>query len=173
MKRKVIGGLVVGFIVLLALSIVSFFVGFGAFKYIMYPLLVLNLIALIYIILKRFIGERKLIIFLVPLTIILIILVIMVLIQLPLFTDFDKDLVLAMDFDHIEGDKWSLKIDLKGENTILGMRRFSLQAPERRNYLNEFFYLSALKKEDVLSLRYEFVEVFINGEKKAGFLTSS
>ena len=120
MKRKVIGGLVVGFIVLLALSIVSFFVGFGAFKYIMYPLLVLNLIALIYVILTKFIGERNLVKFLVPLIIVFIILVIMVLIQLPLFTDFDKDLVLAMDFDHIEGDKVLDTSEFGNNGTIYG-----------------------------------------------------
>lgn len=65
--------------------------------------------------------------------------------------------------DHISGDKWSLRVKVKGDDTILGMEKFSLQAPERRNQLNEWIYLEALKREDVLSVRYDFVEVIING----------
>ena len=68
--------------------------------------------------------------------------------------------------DHLEGDKWSFRIELKNDSTILGMKTFSLQDPNRREGVNEFFYVSALKEEDVLSVRYKFVEVIINGEKK-------
>jgi len=68
--------------------------------------------------------------------------------------------------DHLEGDKWSFRIKVKGEDTLFGMRTFSIQDPKTRNYLSEFFYQSAFKKEDIIGLRYEFIDVTINGEHK-------
>jgi len=68
--------------------------------------------------------------------------------------------------DHIKGDKWSFRIKIKNDATLFGMKIFSIQAPETRNYLNEYIYHQALKKEGVLFLRYKFVEVIINGKNK-------
>ncbi len=68
--------------------------------------------------------------------------------------------------DHIEGDKWSLRIKIKDGETLMGMKTFSLQDPKTRDYLNEFLYHQVLKKEGILSLRYNFVEVIINGDNK-------
>ncbi len=67
--------------------------------------------------------------------------------------------------DHLEGDKWSFRIKTKGD-TLFGMKTFSIQDPKTRNYLNEWLYHQALEREDVLSLKYDFVEVVINGENK-------
>lgn len=67
--------------------------------------------------------------------------------------------------DHIAGDKWSLRLKIKGDETLMGMKTFSIQAPERRRDLLEWIYLQALRDERVLALRYDFVEVVINGEK--------
>ncbi|MEM9648588.1 MAG: hypothetical protein AAF969_08910 [Bacteroidota bacterium] len=60
--------------------------------------------------------------------------------------------------DHLEGDKWSFRIKLKGDQTILGMRKFSIHHPETRGYINEWLYHRAMKDEGVMGLRYGFVE---------------
>jgi len=69
--------------------------------------------------------------------------------------------------DHWEGDKWSLRIKVTGGDSLFGMQTFSIQDPKTRNYLNEWLYHTILKKEEVLALRYEFVEVIINGEDRS------
>lgn len=66
--------------------------------------------------------------------------------------------------DHLQGDKWSFRIDVKGENTLFGMEEFSIQHPRLRNYLYEWLYHQALKREGVLSLRYKFINVTLNGK---------
>jgi len=68
--------------------------------------------------------------------------------------------------DHLDGNKWSFRIKVKGENSFEGMRSFSIQDPKARGYVDELIYHQALKKEGVLSLRYNFVEIIINGENK-------
>jgi hypothetical protein len=44
------------------------------------------------------------------------------------------------------------------------MKRFSIQHPKTRNYLYEWVFHQLLKKEDILSLRYDFINVTINGK---------
>ena len=74
--------------------------------------------------------------------------------------------------DHWEyEEKWSLRISLKGDNTIFGMKRFSIQHPKTRNYIFEWIYQKALKKEQLIGLRYKFLNVTING-KDQGTLCS-
>ncbi|MFH1787590.1 MAG: CotH kinase family protein, partial [archaeon] len=68
--------------------------------------------------------------------------------------------------DHISGNKWSFRIKVAGDETLFGMKTFSIQKPEIRNYLDEFVYHKTLKKEGVMSIRYDFIEVNINGENK-------
>lgn len=66
--------------------------------------------------------------------------------------------------DHIKGDKWSLRVETDIEKPILGMRRFSLQIPEARNFINEWLFFKALEKESVMALKYDFINLRINGE---------
>ena len=66
--------------------------------------------------------------------------------------------------DHYNTDKWSLRIKIKGDNTLLGMKNFSLQRPGTRNDINEWVILEALRREGVLAVRYHFVDVTINGK---------
>jgi hypothetical protein len=66
--------------------------------------------------------------------------------------------------DHLEGDKWSLRIHVKGNNTIWGMKRFSIQSPHRSGYIKEWIYYEWARQEDLISLRYDFVEIILNGE---------
>ncbi len=68
--------------------------------------------------------------------------------------------------DHLDGNKWSFRIKVKGDDSLFGMKSFSIQDPKARGYIDELIYHQALKKEGVLSLRYDFVEVIINGENK-------
>ncbi len=68
--------------------------------------------------------------------------------------------------DHWITDKWSLRFKVNGDDTLYGMKSFSIQTPRTRTWLNEFIYQNALKKEDVLNLRYKFVDVYINGKHK-------
>lgn len=66
--------------------------------------------------------------------------------------------------DHLEGDKWSYRIKVKGDNTLLGMKEFSIQHPKTRNYVYEWIFHQALKREGLVSLRYDFVHVTLNGK---------
>lgn len=80
----------------------------------------------------------------------------------------DMDIRLKGDWtDHLRGDKWSFRVHIKdGEGSLLGMRRFSLQAPETRNFVNAWAYHQNLFLEGILTTRYHFVNVVINGEHK-------
>ena len=65
--------------------------------------------------------------------------------------------------DHLKGLKWSFRVKVKKQKSIFGMRKFSLQHPSTRNYMNEFIYHKMLKNEGVPSLRYRFANLSING----------
>lgn len=60
--------------------------------------------------------------------------------------------------DHLVGDKWSFRVKLKGDQTIKGMRKFSIHHPKTRGYINEWLYHKAIKKEELFGLRYGFLE---------------
>lgn len=68
--------------------------------------------------------------------------------------------------DHLEGDKWSFRIKVERDETLAGLKEFSIQAPETRNYLNEWVFQKAVRRENIISLRYDFVDVSINGVDK-------
>jgi hypothetical protein len=70
------------------------------------------------------------------------------------------------NLDHLHGDKWSFRVKLKGEGKILGMNVFSLQHPKTREYLKEYLIHKLAKSQGLISLRYEFVNLVINGEDK-------
>lgn len=66
--------------------------------------------------------------------------------------------------DHLEGDKWSYRIHMTGDGQVAGMRRFSIQDPSTRNYMNEWAFHQHLMNEGLLTTRYQFVNVVFNGE---------
>lgn len=70
--------------------------------------------------------------------------------------------------DHFDGNKWSLRIKIKDKDNdrILGMKTFSLQHPKTRFFLSEFLYHETLQREGVMSLRYDFVYITLNGLHK-------
>jgi len=66
---------------------------------------------------------------------------------------------------HIEDpDEWSFRIEVKGDETLFGMKEFSIHKPRARGYIYEWIFHQALKREDILSLRYEFIDVKLNGK---------
>ena len=68
--------------------------------------------------------------------------------------------------DHLKSSKWSLRVETKEESPFKGMRRFSLQVPEARNYINEWLFLKTIQDEGLISLNYDFLKVSINGESQ-------
>jgi hypothetical protein len=66
--------------------------------------------------------------------------------------------------DQLQGDKWSYRVKVSGDNTLFGMKQLSLQHPRTRNYIYEWVYHQALKREGVIGLRYDFVRVTLNGK---------
>lgn len=62
--------------------------------------------------------------------------------------------------------KWSFRIRTRGENSLLGMKQFSIQNPATRGFLNEWVFHELLRSEDFIALRYDFVEVTVNGKNQ-------
>lgn len=75
--------------------------------------------------------------------------------------------------DHLKGEKWSFRVKLKGDKTILGMRKFSLHHPSTRGYINEWLYHKAIKNEELIGLRYSFLEgsIHIKLDKSSKYIT--
>ncbi len=62
--------------------------------------------------------------------------------------------------DHLEhASKWSFRIVPEGENTLFGMRKFSVQHPKSRNYAWEWLFNKVVKDNDLIGLRYDFINV--------------
>ena len=71
--------------------------------------------------------------------------------------------------DHWTGDKFSLRVEMKGDARIRGMSRFSLQDPVTRCNTSEWMYLENLRQEGCMAVRYDFVNLNINGKKMGIF----
>jgi len=68
--------------------------------------------------------------------------------------------------EHMTDERWSFKLKLKGKNSILGMKQFSVMDPLRRNLIGQWFIREVYRKEGLISRKYEFARVIINGEDK-------
>ena len=66
--------------------------------------------------------------------------------------------------DHLQGEKWSLRIKLKKKGRWHEMQKFSIQHPGTRSYLDEWVTHQLFRKENVLTTRYGFVPVILNGK---------
>lgn len=66
--------------------------------------------------------------------------------------------------DHLYGDKWSFRIGLKKDYFWNGMNTFSIHTPTSRNFVYEWFLHKIFAQEDVLTTRYGFVPVELNGK---------
>ena len=67
----------------------------------------------------------------------------------------------TVHYDH--ATNWSFRVKTKGSATVYGMKYFSLQKPVRRNYMHEWMFHKTLEREDILSLQYKFINLFVNG----------
>ena len=66
---------------------------------------------------------------------------------------------------HIEHPyKWSLSVEVKHDETIMGMRKFALLIPQARGYLTDWIATEILKSQNLVGLRSDFVNVSINGK---------
>ena len=60
--------------------------------------------------------------------------------------------------------KWSFKIKVNDQGNIKGLKNFTLQYPGTLDYLNEWLFVKAIKKEGLIELKTDFVELVVNGE---------
>ena len=60
--------------------------------------------------------------------------------------------------------KWSLYVNVKGDKTIKGMKKFALLYPEARGYLTDWVAMEMLKANGVIGLRNDFISVSVNGK---------
>ncbi len=67
--------------------------------------------------------------------------------------------------DHLTTTKWSYRVKVKGDDTLFGMKRFSLQNPRARSYVDEWFLHKTIAREGLIALRYGFIEMFMNGKR--------
>jgi hypothetical protein len=63
-----------------------------------------------------------------------------------------------------DSNQWSFRIKTKGDNTVLGMKRFSLHKPQHKNHIYNWVYYKMLEKEGLISIRYIFVDITLNGK---------
>jgi hypothetical protein len=68
--------------------------------------------------------------------------------------------------DHLEGDKWSFRVKTETNKSWKRLKTFSLQDPLTRSYLKEWILHKFFDYEDILTTRYDFVELVINNEEK-------
>ena len=63
----------------------------------------------------------------------------------------------------------SYKIDLKGEKRLWGMEEFSVQKPVARNYIYEFIFHKLLEINNLISLKYFFINLSLNDSDQGIF----
>lgn len=71
--------------------------------------------------------------------------------------------------DHLTNGKESYRIKMKGNYLFMGMKSFSIQHPKTRNYMHEWWMHQLCEMEDILSTKYEFAPVKINGVNRGVF----
>jgi len=73
----------------------------------------------------------------------------------------------GMTGEHIRHPyKWSLAVNVKGGETILGMKKFALLIPQSRGYLTDWIATKILQAKGIVGLRNDFVNVSINGKNR-------
>ena len=62
--------------------------------------------------------------------------------------------------------KWSFYLKIDDDNSsIFNLRRFTLQPPKTLDFLDEWLFMKALERENLIFHRTKFVELIINGNK--------
>ena len=66
---------------------------------------------------------------------------------------------------HFENKKTtSYKIELDRDNYLFGLKKFSIQKPIVRNYVHEWIFHKLAEEFDIIKLKYEFINLYVNGE---------
>jgi len=65
--------------------------------------------------------------------------------------------------DHLVGDKWSFRIKVDDGYSFKGLKTFSVQSPHTRSFLQEWFMHRLFENEGLLSTKYEFIPMMLNG----------
>lgn len=68
--------------------------------------------------------------------------------------------------DHLKGKKWSFRISVKPPLAWNRLITFSVQSPETRDFLNEWVYHKLLDREGILTTRYDFMHLRLNGASR-------
>lgn len=66
--------------------------------------------------------------------------------------------------DHLRGKKWSFRIKTKSDYAWNRLATFSVQNPATRSHLDEWLFHKILEQEDILTPRYEFIELLLNSD---------
>lgn len=67
--------------------------------------------------------------------------------------------------DHLKDPKkWSFRVKTRKGAEFMGMRKFSIQHPKTRGYTYEAIFHKTMKDLGVAALRYDYIDVSINGE---------
>ena len=68
-------------------------------------------------------------------------------------------------WDHFQDGLWSYKLKLRGEKTLLGMKRFAIQHPRVRNYMDEWYFHKLSSYSGLIAPRFTFSPLSINGKR--------
>ena len=71
--------------------------------------------------------------------------------------------------DHLQGDKWSFRIKVKDPHAWNRMKTFSVQSPAARYFALEWLLHHFWQEQDVLTTRYDFVRLEVNGDAKGAY----
>lgn len=66
--------------------------------------------------------------------------------------------------DHLQDNKWSFRVKVKDGKQLFGLKKFSLQNPKVRGYQGQVLINSIFKQHNLITLKYFFVKVIINGK---------
>jgi hypothetical protein len=66
----------------------------------------------------------------------------------------------------IDKEKSSYKLELDKNQYIFGIKKFSLQKPRIRNYIHEWIFHELSGQQNIIKVKYDFIDLYINGEKK-------
>lgn len=67
---------------------------------------------------------------------------------------------------HLQGDKWAYKLKVKNPYAWQQMQSFSVHNPASKQFVSEWVYHQFLRKEKVMTTRYDFLQLKLNNRNK-------
>ncbi len=82
--------------------------------------------------------------------------------------EFNADIRLKGDraVHYNDKEKSSYKLELDRNQYIFGIKKFSLQKPRVRNYVHEWIFHKLSSEQDIIKIKYDFINLSVNGEDK-------